>query len=173
MLRKISALIISICGTALFGIIMDALGAKATFPAYLITFAVMLFMGWWIVLSQNDMDKKMPTGDTPLVPPPTKAGVFPDAVRATLTKSGGILDDRGESYGDSWANPVSIFSDYTERCIGDERKTIYGKRAVSAAHHIDTKISRIMRSGKFNPDTPIDMVNYIAAWTEFMLKVSK
>ena len=149
---------------------MDALGCKGTFPGYLVAFAVMLFMGWWIVLAQDDIDRKMPSGDTPLVHPPTKAGIFPDAVKSTLMKSGDILGDRGESYGDSWLNPITIFSDYTERCIGDERKTIEGKRAVSAAHHIDTKISRIMRSGKFKPDTPIDMVNYLAAWTEFMIR---
>src|ERR1035437_10818021 len=123
MLRKLSALTVSICGTVLFGVIMDALNCKSTYPAYLVTFAVMLFLGRWIVSAQDDLDRRMPTGGTPLVPPPTKAGIFPDAVRATLMKSGSILDDRGNQYGDSWLNPVTIFGDYTERCIGDERKT--------------------------------------------------
>lgn len=97
-----------------------------------------------------------------------KPATFDAAVERTLGEALRVVKQRGDSYGDTWLNPVTIFSAGTERFLAKIKRTVNYTRAMFAAHMIDVKLSRIPHAKEFQEDTIDDLINYLAAYKVFM-----
>lgn len=93
---------------------------------------------------------------------------FNRCVDTTLAKCSAISDQRGGEYEDSWAlkNVFTPFGDHVDRIRRGGAFDLSWKRLRALAALIDVKISRML--GPWKEDTAIDMINYLAAFTQLM-----
>lgn len=91
---------------------------------------------------------------------------FNRAVMATINKALKISGERGGEYQDSWAveNLITPFLDNLLASGIPANPCRRFRRLIIMASMIDIKISRL--GGAWKDDTAIDMINYVAAYTQ-------